>query len=414
MALPRNWSNLGRSESSLWDECQGSGKQPYRTQIDLGEPAFKCSCPSRKFPCKHDLGLYLLLDAEPALFNSGDAPAWVNDWLQSRQRRLEQKAAKPEPSPEAAATASAQARKREEKREDKYFGRGPPEADELLRFAGAPGLVPPVALLVYPPAAPQRAMFYPFAEYSPEWQAIRYANLHAVPVRFCDLPQAHRLGRRDEAESEAKSEAETGAADGKPQRIDPLRWLAEAAGYGDTETWWDHLVEQRSDSLDLFSAIAEMMTVMRQETGSRIAPLEAQREAYMRNAIRQALKQGHERIAVVCGAWHVPALATLPSAKSDTDLLKGLPKEKVAATWVPWSHGRLTFASGYGAGVTAPGWYRHLWRHRERASLYWLTEVATLLRGHDLDASPAHVIEASRLADTLAALRDRPRPDSTN
>jgi len=290
---------------------------------------------------------------------------------------------------------------------------GPPEADELLRFAGAPGLVPPVALLVYAPAAPQRAVFYPFAEYSPEWQAIRYANLHAVPVRFCDLPQAHRLGRRDEAESEAKSEAETGAADGKPQRIDPLRWLAEAAGYGDTETWWDHLVE-RSDSLDLFGAIAEMMTVMRQETGSRIAPLEAQREAYMRNAIRQALKQGHERIAVVCGAWHVPALATLPSAKSDTDLLKGLPKEKVAETWVPWSHGRLTFASGYGAGVVAPGWYRHLWRHRERASLYWLTEVATLLRGHDLDASPAHVIEASRLADTLAALRDRPRPDSTN
>jgi hypothetical protein len=130
----------------------------------------------------------------------------------------------------------------------------------------------------------------------------------------------------------------------------------------------------------------------------------------MRTAIRQALKAGHERIAVVCGAWHVPALVTLPSAKSDADLLKGLPREKVAATWVPWSHGRLTYASGYGAGVVAPGWYRHLWRHRDRAALYWLTEVAALLRENDLDASPAHVIEASRLADTLAALRERPRP----
>ena len=148
-------------------------------------------------------------------------------------------------------------------RPDCILVEGPPEADELLRFAGAPGLVPPVALLVYAPAAPQRAVFYPFAEYSPEWQAIRYANLHAVPVRFCDLPQAHRLDRRDEAESESESEAETVAADGEPQRIDPLRWLAEAAGYGDTETWWDHLVEQRSDSLDLFGAIAEMMAVMR-------------------------------------------------------------------------------------------------------------------------------------------------------
>lgn len=284
---------------------------------------------------------------------------------------------------------------------------GPPEADELLRFAGAPGLVPPVALLVYAPATPQRAVFYPFAEYSPEWQAICYANRQGVPVRFCDLPQAHRLGRRDDDEASASAPAP--AADDE-QRIDPLRWLADAAGYGDTETWWDHLVEQRSDSLDLFGAIAEMMTVMREEAGARIDPLEAQREAYMRTAIRQAVKAGHERIAVVCGAWHVPALAALPSAKSDADLLKGLPKEKVAATWVPWSHGRLTFASGYGAGVVAPGWYRHVWRHRERASLYWLTEVATLLREHDLDASPAHVIEASRLADTLAALRDRPRP----
>lgn len=187
---------------------------------------------------------------------------------------------------------------------------------------------------------------------------------------------------------------------------DPLRWLAQAAGYSDTDTWWDHLVEQRSDSLDLFAAIAEMMGALREHAGAPSDPLELQREAYMRGAIRQAVKSGRERIAVVCGAWHVPALATLPSAKSDADLLKGLPKEKVAATWVPWSHGRLTFASGYGAGVVAPGWYRHLWCHRDRAALYWLTEVATLLRKNDLDASSAHVIEAAR----LAALRERPRP----
>jgi len=280
---------------------------------------------------------------------------------------------------------------------------GPPEADGLLPFAGVPGLVPPVALLVYAPAAPQRAVFYPFAEYSPEWQAILYANRHAVPVRFCDLPQAHRLGEREEAPLDEHEEAAA-------PRQDPLRWLAHAAGYGDTETWWDHLVEQRHDSLDLFGAIAEMMTVLRQEAGPELDAREAQREAAMRTAIRQALKQDYQRIAVVCGAWHVPALATLPSAKSDADLLKGLPKEKVAATWVPWSYGRLAQASGYGAGVAAPGWYRHLWRHQERASLYWLTRVAALLRESDLDASSAHVIEASRLADTLAALRDRPRP----
>lgn len=278
---------------------------------------------------------------------------------------------------------------------------GPPEADALARYAGRADLVPPVALLLYAPADPQRAVFYPFAEFSPEWQALRYASAHGVDLRFCDLPQTHRFGLRA-----AREESNDAAAD---IHTDPLRWLARAAGYGDTETWWDHLIEQRGDSLDLFAAIAEMMTALRAEAGAVPDDVEAKREAWMRTTIRQAVKEGRERIAVVCGAWHVPALALLPSAKSDADLLKGLAKEKVAATWVPWTHGRLTVASGYGAGVTAPGWYRHLWRHRERAGLHWLTEVAALLRRHDLDASSAHVIEAARLADTLAALRERPR-----
>jgi hypothetical protein len=116
LATPRNWSNLGGSDGALWGECQGSGKAPYRTQIDLGGPAFKCTCPSRKFPCKHGLGLYLLRTAEPALFGHADEPAWVREWLQNRQVRHDKKAAAITlPNPDAA----AQARKREEKREDK-------------------------------------------------------------------------------------------------------------------------------------------------------------------------------------------------------------------------------------------------------------------------------------------------------
>jgi hypothetical protein len=115
LATPRSWSNLGTSDSALWGECQGSGKLPYRTQIDLGGPAFKCTCPSRKFPCKHGLGLYLLHAAEPALFGATAEPAWVTDWLQGRQSRQEKKAVAKDAGPEAA----IQARKREEKREDK-------------------------------------------------------------------------------------------------------------------------------------------------------------------------------------------------------------------------------------------------------------------------------------------------------
>ncbi|WP_338758511.1 DUF5682 family protein [Massilia sp. METH4] len=299
-------------------------------------------------------------------------------------------------------------------RPDCILVEGPPEADALLAHVGEPGLEPPCALLVYAPAAPQRAVFYPFAEYSPEWQAIRYANAHAVPVRWCDLPQGHRLAETPAPGEGESADVGTGGepgdeGDAPRLRADPLAWIAEAAGFSDTETWWDHLVEQRSDSLDLFAAIAEMMTAVREQTAAQEDIQELRREAYMRNMIRAAEKQGCQRIAVVCGAWHVPALARMPTAKSDNDLLKGLPKEKLAATWTPWSYGRLTFASGYGAGVAAPGWYQHVWNHREQASLHWLTSVATLLRRHDLDASSAHIIEAARLADTLAALRDRPR-----
>jgi hypothetical protein len=140
LATPRNWSNLGKSDAALWGECQGSGKTPYRTQIDLGGPAFKCTCPSRKFPCKHGLGLYLLRASEPALFGQADEPAWVSDWLQGRQVRQEKKtAAVAAPSPEAAAAAAAQARKREEKREDKV-GAGMAELQTWLHDLAREGL----------------------------------------------------------------------------------------------------------------------------------------------------------------------------------------------------------------------------------------------------------------------------------
>jgi hypothetical protein len=139
LATPRSWSNLGKSDDALWGECQGSGKTPYRTQIDLGGPAFKCTCPSRKFPCKHGLGLYLLRASEPALFGPAAEPAWVSEWLQGRQVRQEKKAATTEASPEAAAAAAVQARKREEKREDKV-GAGLVELQTWLHDLAREGL----------------------------------------------------------------------------------------------------------------------------------------------------------------------------------------------------------------------------------------------------------------------------------
>lgn len=87
IATARKWVSLGYDEQAAWGECPGSGKSPYRTQIDLSEPAFNCTCPSHKFPCKHALGLFLLLDSQPKAFNENAAPDWVTQWLASRARR---------------------------------------------------------------------------------------------------------------------------------------------------------------------------------------------------------------------------------------------------------------------------------------------------------------------------------------
>ncbi|MEU4097573.1 DUF5682 family protein [Streptomyces sp. NPDC026673] len=283
---------------------------------------------------------------------------------------------------------------------------GPPEADAVLDLAADPGMRPPVALLAHVVDEPSRAGFWPFAEFSPEWQAIRWAARRGVPVRFIDLPAAHSLVLPEEAEPPG--------GEGAVPRLDPLAELARTAGYDDPERWWEDAVEHRGrdepaegDPLAGFGALAEAMGALREAYGDGGHRQDAVREAHMRLRIREA-RRAHERVAVVCGAWHVPALARGGGVTADRALLKGLPKAKVEVTWVPWTHRRLSRAGGYGAGITSPGWYRHLFTSPDRPVTRWMTEVAGLLREEDLPVSSAHVIEAVRLADALAALRGRP------
>src|SRR5262249_1142903 len=94
LAAARKWLKLGADEQTAWGLCQGSGKDPYQAQIDLTEPAFRCSCPSRKFPCKHGLGLFLLLGSSAAAFKEKKRPDWVVEWMLSRAKRAEQRAEK--------------------------------------------------------------------------------------------------------------------------------------------------------------------------------------------------------------------------------------------------------------------------------------------------------------------------------
>ncbi|MEU8151165.1 DUF5682 family protein [Nonomuraea sp. NPDC048901] len=335
-------------------------------------------------------------------------------------------------------------------RPDLILIEGPPEADALVALA--PELEPPVALLAHVPGQASSAAFWPFAGFSPEWQAILYGTAAGIPVRFCDLPAAHSLADPHDADTPGTVAPDAPAADtpetvtpdaatpgtsdvdspkadspdpraatlepgpeadlepvpgSDPERlrVDPIGTLAAAAGYDDPERWWEDVVEHRGDTP--FEVIAEAMAAVRE--GHEPDEREARREAYMRKTLRTAIRQGHDRIAVICGAWHVPALtAPLPPAKADDALLRGLPKVKAQLTWVPWTYGRLASWSGYGAGISSPGWYHHLFTAPDRPVERWLAGAAAVLRDEGLAVSSAHVIESVRLAHSLATLRGRP------
>jgi Family of unknown function (DUF5682) len=313
---------------------------------------------------------------------------------------------------------------------------GPPEADVLVQWVGR-GLQPPVALLSYVVGEPTRAAYWPFAVFSPEWQALAWAVQHHREVRFMDLPAAVTLAPRPKGQPETLlddpengrsvdgEDPESGPAgplgskipDAEPPserdqvRTDPIAVLARTAGYDDPERWWDDVVEARH-GIDPFDAITEAMEELRLYAPPPRTYAEQlhqdRREAQMRTVLRAAMRD-RQRVAVVCGAWHAPALAgKLPPASQDAKLLRGLPKAKVATTWVPWTHSRLSTASGYGAGIASPGWYQHLFDASDNVVARWFTEVARVLRRHDLPVSSAHAIEATRLAETLAVMRGRP------
>lgn len=336
---------------------------------------------------------------------------------------------------------------------------GPEEGEVLLPMLSDPALKPPVAMLAYAQDNPEQAAFFPFAIFSPEWQALKWAQSNGVITRFIDLPQKFQMGLTSQAQEllAQKLEAQEGctpalysdhmglqssldmgeepaeadlseAAQGDIfDTRDPLDLLASAAGYADGESWWNRLVEERSEDVGIFEAINEAMKAIREHMpqdfrGADYATREERREAWMRQCIRAAKKEGFERIAVVCGAWHIPALMDLSGMKKDAITLKGLPKLKVTATWAPWTYSNLCSASGYGAGVDAPGWYEHLWNTSDqyaglsnsevstRRTAGWMARISQVFRKNGLDCSSAHMIEATRLSETLASFRGKSTP----
>ncbi|MEM7018295.1 MAG: SWIM zinc finger family protein, partial [Pseudomonadota bacterium] len=106
------WSELANNEQAVWGLCAGSGKKPYQTRIDLSGPAFKCSCPSRKFPCKHSLALFLMhADTSVDFSQIAEPPDWVQEWLTTREKRAQAKPAKKKSKGESEQTREKRAQR---------------------------------------------------------------------------------------------------------------------------------------------------------------------------------------------------------------------------------------------------------------------------------------------------------------
>jgi hypothetical protein len=294
---------------------------------------------------------------------------------------------------------------------------GPSEGDALIPYVAEAGMKPPVAMLLHATDNANTASFMPFAEFSPEWQAMRWALERHRPVRFIDWPAAVSLALSRQSQEEGSIPT---------PRPDTLDLLAQAAGYEDGETFWNGLIEQHGGSgqqaLAVFASIETAMTEARAHEALSLAEADQlrdlRREAFMRTHIRAALKEHDGIIAVVTGAWHLSTLRAPAKAADDKALIKDLPRLKIEATWVPWTDSRLSTRSGYGAGVISPGWYRHLWSLYDRAgtpdaeefAALWQSRTAQTLRHEGYGVPTASAIEAARLALGLASMRGLPMP----
>jgi hypothetical protein len=299
---------------------------------------------------------------------------------------------------------------------------GPSDATEHIKHLVHKHTQPPLALLAYTQERPVRSIVYPLAEYSPEWVALTWGMRHKADVRFIDLPAAVFL----ELHEIAAPEPEEPKPDGTKKRDasehtrayldDPYEAIARLAGDPDHETWWERHFEHTAEPAAYVRQIFEFGRGLRELRALSEKDENLIREAFMRRCIREVLADKHdpERVLVVCGAFHAPALTHELAPMTDKEL-KALPRTDTSLTLMPYSYYRLSSQSGYGAGNHAPAYFQSLYEERragraDRLASRYLTELCHRMRRGGQVRSAAEVIEAVRLARSLAALAGHSAP----
>jgi hypothetical protein len=304
----------------------------------------------------------------------------------------------------------------EEKKPECVLIEGPSDATAFMRDIAAKNVKPPIALLAYTTELPVETVLYPFASYSPEYQAICWAVRNRKEVRFIDLPSGRMLKLKQEHRSE--DEAEKAGAfyryhNGLYEKV------AEHSEEDDYESYWERRFEHNVTDGSFNAGLSYQSEQIREMVVDReleAVPFDYSynliREAYMRREICNALKERYKEseIVIIVGAYHVSGIRSGLPAMSD-DELKKMTEAQSQITLMPYSYLRLSSRTGYGAGNRAPYYFEMMWDamtegHLGNLSAIYLSKVARYLRSKGNNASSANTIEAVRLANALTSLRN--------
>lgn len=287
---------------------------------------------------------------------------------------------------------------------------GASDMNELIKPLCSPQTHLPAAIMAYTNKAPVRTVLYPFADFSPEYQAMLWALNNNADVIFCDLPAAYLLSEKCSEEKTTEQE-KTGEKENEKKEVSVYSRLEQITGV-DNDTFWEYNFEFCNSLEEFIPAVEEYGKSLREFSEDDSHNL--LREAFMRCRINEAEEKYGKNIAVITGAFHTVGVK-LPFSKKDAELTANLPLEDINYTLMPYSYYRLSSLSGYGAGSKAPAYYEILWKNRlygklNNSGAEYLSRIAKYQRENGFAASSAEIIEGVRLAETLCVMRNGKAP----
>ena len=287
---------------------------------------------------------------------------------------------------------------------------GPSDFNDLIGEIVGKSVSPPIAIMVYTLEAPIQTIVYPFAEFSPEYQAILWAKENKVECRFCDLPSSIFLGIENAKEKDGEQ--------GESLNSFIHRKIDEYSNDSDSEVFWERVMEQTSDYNAYYSGARDYGKNLRELTLSNTLSDAKNiiREAYMSKVVSDVCGEGYkiDEIAMVVGAFHVEGIESGNFILTEKEV-KDLPKLEAKKTLMPYSYYKLSTYSNYGAGNKAPGYYEFLWKGFNKGDIFYptfiyLSKIAEYQRKTRNMVSSAQIIEAVQLAISLANIHDSKIP----